>query len=273
MLGTMRLRGRWLERPWGRMRVWEAGAGEPVLAIHGLGGSGRYWAGLARRLGDRWRVVAPDLAGFGRSSDPRRDADRALHLADVDAVIDELVGPLPLTVVGHSLGAVLGALWAGRHPDRTARLALVAAPFPVDDGTDYRGWVDGTERRGRRALVGALRAAWPALSVPIGVARRYPRAVVRDFGRQSLRARAWTLWTLRSDPSLGEEVRIVRVLSGAAPALLLNGETDRTVPREDQDRWADLLPNADRITLPGRGHQLLLRTGFEPLAGWLDGSR
>jgi pimeloyl-ACP methyl ester carboxylesterase len=59
-----RLRGRWLERPWNRIRVWEAGNGDPMFLIHGLGRSGRYFERLADRLEDRFRVVAADLTGF-----------------------------------------------------------------------------------------------------------------------------------------------------------------------------------------------------------------
>jgi 3-oxoadipate enol-lactonase len=43
------------------MRVWEAGRGQPILLVHGLGGSGRYFERLAARLDGRFRVVAPDL--------------------------------------------------------------------------------------------------------------------------------------------------------------------------------------------------------------------
>jgi len=59
--------------------VWEAGEGPVILAVHGLGGSGRYWQGLADAAGDRFRIVAPDLGGFGTSDKPRPRDDRALH--------------------------------------------------------------------------------------------------------------------------------------------------------------------------------------------------
>ena len=108
---------------WGRVRVWEAGSGPTLLAIHGVGGSGRYFRGLAERLGDRYRIVAPDLGGFGASDKPDVAYDRAFHLATLDAV----AGDGPVTLVGHSLGGTFAALWAASRHDRVAGLALVAA--------------------------------------------------------------------------------------------------------------------------------------------------
>jgi pimeloyl-ACP methyl ester carboxylesterase len=84
-----RLRGRDVRRPWGRMRVWEGGSGTPLLAVHGLGGSGRYFQRLASLVGDRFAVVAPDLAGFGASDKPGGESyDRAFHHANLDAALE-----------------------------------------------------------------------------------------------------------------------------------------------------------------------------------------
>ena len=51
------------------MRVWQGGQGPIVIALHGLGGSGRYWHRIAERDAG-YTVVAPDLPGFGGSSKP-----------------------------------------------------------------------------------------------------------------------------------------------------------------------------------------------------------
>jgi pimeloyl-ACP methyl ester carboxylesterase len=127
-----RLRGRWLDRPWGRMRVWEAGRGQPILLVHGLGGSGRYFERLAARLDGRFRVVAPDLAGFGSSEKPKLGYERGAHLEDLDAVAERFGDRAPI-VAGHSLGGLFAALWAARRPDAVRSLAIVAAPFPSPD--------------------------------------------------------------------------------------------------------------------------------------------
>src|SRR5579859_6022963 len=106
----------WVERPWGRLRVYVAGSGPAVLALHGLGGSGRYWEGLARAVQGDVTLVAPDLAGFGRSDQPDVAYDRGFHLDNLDAVVAAIGVAPPSTVVGHSMGGILAALWAERHP-------------------------------------------------------------------------------------------------------------------------------------------------------------
>ncbi len=255
------------------MRVHVGGEGPTVLAIHGLGGSGRYWQGLAERVGDRYRVIAPDLAGFGASDKPHATYDRPMQLANLDGALDpfDRTGDRgAVTVVGHSLGAVFGAIWAARNPGRLRGLALAAAPWPSADGGP--GWA---RREHRPALPfrfagRAVRAAWPAIAVPVGVARGYPAGVAADFGRQTLHGRTRTLYAAIYDPTLVGELSAIRVAIAAdVPQLLVNALDDRTVPFSAQARWAEVLPHAVTREVASGGHQFLLRTGFDPIADWL----
>ena len=264
-----RLHGMWLERPWGRMRVWTSGQGPVVLGLHGLGGSGRYWRGLAERLGGDVTIVAPDMAGFGTSDAPASDVDRSLLLDDVDAVVARFARDDQLRVVGHSMGGVLAALWTARQHERVVSLAMAASPFPDGTAMDLRSRADLQPSAARRAAARAARVIWPALAVPIGWARGYPADVVVDFGRQSVRARAWTMWSLWSDPSLGDELASIAALDVSVPTLLAHARDDRTVPVRAFEEWSRMLPHAVRHDLADGGHQFLLRSRFEPIAGWL----
>jgi len=249
------------------MRVWRGGEGPVVLTVHGLGGSGRYWDGLARRVGHRFTVVAPDLAGFGRSDKPQVEYDREFHLENLDALVRRAAGDGPVLLVGHSLGAIFAALWAADHVGQVSAIALAAAPYASGDGPP--DWARRGPRPGLRVAVGAAKATWPFLGVPLGVARGYPAALVMDFGRQRLHSRWRTLASTVWDPGLPEALEAVRAIPGSIPTLLVNARDDRTVPLADQERWASLLPQAERRVLEGGGHQFLLRSRFEALAGWL----
>ncbi len=266
------MRARRLEMPWGRLKIWEAGEGPTtVLAVHGLGGSGRYWDGLAEALGDGFRVVAPDLGGFGGSSKQRDPADRAFHLATLDRVAESLAEPA--VVIGHSLGGVLGMLWAARRPDAIAGLVMAASPFPSPRADwDPARW-RGARGLGPRALVAAARAAWPVLSVPVQVLGPYPRAVVRDYGRQSIRSRVWTLWSLWGDPGLVPETAAAAttLVASDARVLLAYAEDDRSVGPDNGERWTALIPHAERLEVPTGGHQFLLRDRFVSVAPWIRG--
>lgn len=251
------------------MRVWRGGRGPIVLAVHGLGGSGRYWGGLAQRSGAERTIVAPDLPGFGSSDRPEGDIDRAMLLADLDAVIDTHADESSLDVVGHSLGAVLAALWTARNAHRVRSLALASPPFPHGSAMDHRARADLRPSNGRRLAAKLTRAIWPALAVPIGVATGYPTAVVADFGKQSVRARAWTMWALWSDPDVRAELGHIASLDGSIPMLLAHARDDRTVSMSAHAGWTRVLPSAESHVLDEGGHQFLLRTGFEPFVRWL----
>ncbi len=91
----------------------EAGAGRPVLALHGVGGGAYFFRGLAERLDLQYRIVAIDLPGTGRSVP--LDSSAALDAAslsmdgwvsDLGAFVDLKVGA-PAIVIGHSLGTIL----------------------------------------------------------------------------------------------------------------------------------------------------------------------
>lgn len=261
-----RLHGRDVARPWGRMRVWHGGDGVPLLAVHGLGGSGRYFQGLASRLDERFAIVAPDLAGFGASSKPEDQTyDRAFHLANLDAALEH---DGDVVVLGHSIGGVIAALWAGAHAERVRAVALLSTPYPDGDG----GWGWMREGRPPRKHVFASRVLGPlvpTLSLPIGVARGYPAAVAFDYGRQKLLSRARTMWWALHDPAVrGEVLAIGRTLVDV-PVFLMHARDDRTVGVTAMDRWAQLLPHAERHPLESGGHQFLIRAGADELLEWL----
>jgi pimeloyl-ACP methyl ester carboxylesterase len=252
------------------MRVHVGGEGPPVIAIHGLGGSGRYWQGLVERVGDRFRVIAPDLAGFGASDKPHAAYDRPMQLTNLDAALQTCgERDAPVVVVAHSLGAVFATLWAARHGARLRGLALAAAPWPSADGGP--GWARRDHRPTLpfRVAGRAARIVTPAIAVPAGIVRGYPAGVAADFGRQTLRARTRTLFATIYDPTLAGELAASAGALPDVPQMLVHARDDRTVAFSSQARWAELLPHAELLTAESGGHQFLLRHRFEPLASWL----
>jgi pimeloyl-ACP methyl ester carboxylesterase len=80
-----------------------AGEGPAVLLIHGMVNSSRHWEGVALRLADSYRVIAPDLIGHGDSATPRGDYSLGAHAASIRDLL-ATIGVERATVVGHSLG-------------------------------------------------------------------------------------------------------------------------------------------------------------------------
>jgi pimeloyl-ACP methyl ester carboxylesterase len=250
------------------MRVWEAGRGEPILLVHGLGGSGRYFERLAARLGERFRVVAPDLAGFGSSDKPRIGYGRAAHLEDLDVVAERFGNDAPI-VAGHSLGGLFAAFWAARQPERVRALAIVAAPYPSPD--ERAVWIHEPELpAAARVTIPLAAGAVRLLAVPIGIARRYPPAVAFDYARQTVRSRNRTMRSALYDPSVAADLERVQAFDGRFPILVEHARDDHTVGLDAHERWHALLPSAEHRVVTG-GHQAQLHDGFRALAGWVDG--
>ncbi|ADV67521.1 alpha/beta fold hydrolase [Deinococcus maricopensis] len=101
------------------------GSGPPMLLIHGLSGSRRWWRRNLHALQAHYTVYVVDLVGFGSA---RRQ--RPLGVRESADLIARWMGSLNLTpaaVVGHSMGGHISAHLAARHPDRVAALVLVCA--------------------------------------------------------------------------------------------------------------------------------------------------
>ncbi len=103
------------------------GEGTAVLLIHGLGGSWRYWRRGLDGVRTNHTLYLPDLIGFGRSPKPRGDYSLSMHVEALAPIVAEADGPI--TIVGHSMGAIVGLGLYSRVPHRVKRLILIGLPY------------------------------------------------------------------------------------------------------------------------------------------------
>src|SRR5215207_7786140 len=82
-----------------------AGSGRPVILLHGLAGHAGEWLATMRHLFPRWRTVAVDQRGHGRSTRVSDDLSRDAFADDVAAVIDAAAIESPVVLIGQSMGA------------------------------------------------------------------------------------------------------------------------------------------------------------------------
>jgi pimeloyl-ACP methyl ester carboxylesterase len=203
-----------------------SGVGPPLILVHGLGGSTRWWARNVPALARSCRVHVIDLLGFGRS---RGQCFVLREAAGLLVGMMDRLGLARASVVGHSMGGWIAAYAAAHFPERVERLVLVdAAALPL-------------ERL-------SLRQAWRMVrGLP-----RLPLTLLPVLGTDALRAGPVTVIRALRE-LLGMDIRreLARI---EAPTLILWGEHDATLPVAVGQRLHAHLPQAAFRVIAGAGH-------------------
>jgi pimeloyl-ACP methyl ester carboxylesterase len=114
-----------------------------AVAVHGITSNSRAWVAVARVLGERVALIAPDIRGRARSNELPGPYGVATHVDDLLAVLDAFGLERPV-LVGHSLGAYVVARFAVSHPDRVHALVMVdgGLPIPGTEDVDLHKFLD-----------------------------------------------------------------------------------------------------------------------------------
>lgn len=103
---------------------WGSGERPAIVMLHGLRSYAHTWEPVALPLSDRWQVIALDQRGRGRSDwEPRGDYHTEAYVRDLEALADHL-SLRRFVLVGHSMGGANAFVYASRHPERVAALAV-----------------------------------------------------------------------------------------------------------------------------------------------------
>ncbi len=132
-----RLRYSHVDIPLGRISLFDAGSGAPVVLLHGLGATKASFLPTVAALGRSHRVIALDLPGFGDSVKPLRANYDAAFFADAVVGALDALGIDRASFVGNSMGGRVAIEMGLSHPERTSRLALLA---PSLTWRRKRGW-------------------------------------------------------------------------------------------------------------------------------------
>lgn len=233
----------------------EAGAGVPVLLLHGSGPGVSAWTNWKRSipaLATSFRVIAPDMAGFGYT-------ERASDLAyDIKLWVKHLIGILDAlhieraSLVGNSFGGSLALAAAARFPDRIDRLVLMGTPcdkFTMTPGL-RAGWDYVPSRDAMRATMAHFPHD-PAYITDELVEDRYQASLISG-AQEGLRK-------LLARPAEEGETELSgipeKVVAGIAhPTLVLHGREDRVIPVEMGLRLGRAMPNAEFHMFGNCGH-------------------
>ncbi|MFT6648937.1 alpha/beta fold hydrolase [Pseudophaeobacter arcticus] len=121
-----------LSDPFGSLSYREAGSGEALVLIHGVGMQSAAWAPQIEALSQTHRVLSLDMPGHGGSSPLAEGADLPAYVAWLHAALNALNDALnlgPVNLAGHSMGALIAGGFACSHPKMLRRVALVNGVF------------------------------------------------------------------------------------------------------------------------------------------------
>jgi valacyclovir hydrolase len=221
-----------------RLHYEEAGAGEPLLLLHGgLGTALLHWRRDIPFFAQHFHVYAPDLRGYGQSSPPRdfppdfyeRDA------ADMAAFIESVTGG-SAHILGWSDGAMAALVLAVHRPELVRSMVLVGAEARMlpEEPSTWPAVVD-TDAWGERALQRFIEAQGP---------KNWPGILQAMLdGYQSVFDRA------------GGQIIAHRVHEIRCPTFLVHGEKDTVVPVSHAYELHRDIPNAELHIYPDAGHQ------------------
>lgn len=209
--------------------VREAGEGTPLVLVHGLSGSSRWWDRNLDELAAHHRVLAVDLVGFGRN---RRllGSPLPLSIGETASLLARWLGTLeePVHLVGHSMGGQTALEVAARAPERIRSLTLVAStgiPFRLE---------------ARPHLEAILRPPVELLAFGPRLALDVLRA-----GPGSIALASARLLTKDSREAMAHV---------SAPTLLVWGDSDPVVPLRYAEEIRRRIPQAKLEILEGAGH-------------------
>lgn len=253
---------------------WDGPPGRTFVLVHGLGGSTLSWYAVGPLLAEHGRVLALDLAGFGRTPRDERRSRVSDQRRLVSRFVDATVGDAPIVLAGNSMGGAISMLEAGLEPSRVEGLVLSNSVFPWVWGAypapvvmagfglyqlpRVGEWVSRQRLRG----ISPARAVRAGLSVIAADATSIDRDLVEAHVEQLMRQRDDVdagpafLEAARSLMALGRKPRTARwILQGVkCPVLVIHGRRDRLVPYRFAERAVDGRSGWTLATLHDVGH-------------------
>jgi pimeloyl-ACP methyl ester carboxylesterase len=222
---------------------------ETILLLHGNAESGAAWYGWVPTLARHYRVVRPDMRGFGRSTAMPRDFPWTL-----DVLIDDFVRLMDglqtdrFHLVGAKIGGTIARAFAARRPGRVMTLTVVGTPPPMREGAAERApelaqefETHGVEHWARRTMAGRLGSTFPPEGVEWWIKFMGRTAVSTQIGFMKTIACA----DIRADiPKIG------------CPTLVITTDGSGLASVDETRAWQQQISNSSLLVVPGNSYHV-----------------
>jgi len=230
-----------LETEAGTLVYWQGGQGPTLVLVHGAGHQAGAWSEAAKGLMDRYRLVILDLPGHGESDPSDGPLCMSALYAGVEAVLNGEILDEPPTLVGNSLGAWLGMLYAHRNPDGLERLVAVNGGAVLNDPGDLN-LLPATRAEARHLVNGLRDPSSPYI----------PNFVLDDLVDRSSDGPVARM--MLDMEGMQEYVLNERIAEITTPVDLLWGESDQFMDMEYAAAMDSMLPRSRLTHIGSCGH-------------------
>lgn len=234
--------------------------GPPVLVLHGITASKRYWLPRLMPLAERYRLLLPDLPGFGASPKPVADYNLEFFTAAIQGLLERVAWQdRPIRIVAHSLGTLIAMELAARSPIRVENLVLLSVPRFRDRDHAHQIMIQGSSSYRSLLTVNSVGQSYRQMR-RVGVRltarslRRMPLRVMVDARKFTFRSLSSTLehclMHYRVDPTL-------EALPKDLPICMIHGDADQVA---DYPTLREAVAKDPRIVfhvIHGAGHHPL----------------
>ncbi len=226
----------------------DVGHGEALVFLHGFPFHRELWKPQVQAFKSHYRVIAPDLRGFGASD----ATGNVTAMADFAEDLHDLAATLGLgrfVLIGHSMGGYVALSYAHRYPESLRALVLLgtrSGPDSPEAAAARRALADRTLQAGTDEVIQAMAARMLASPHPPASLQAEVRRLMGASGPPGLAA---ALRGMAARPDAGPWLGDIQV-----PTLVITGEEDAIMPPAEAEALARAIPGATLARLPGAGH-------------------
>ena len=231
------------------LSVTERGSGFPVVLVHGFPLSHRMWDAQAAALADRYRVITPDLRGFGASASTEPFTLES-QADDLHALLAQIKAT-PCVLGGLSMGGYITLAYAKKYPADLRALMLIDTKAEGDtpEGKQARDkMIELARKDGSRAVADQM---LPKLLAKDAATTRpqVAQALRQIMESQPPQTIEHALAALRDRPDRAADLSSINI-----PTLVLVGDQDAITPPEVAERMARGINAAELVVVQGAGH-------------------
>lgn len=231
----------------------EAGYGMPILLVHGFPFDNRIWAAQLGELGATYRVIAPDLRGFGQSAAPDNGYSMDDFAADLVMLLDRL-GIERAVWVGHSMGGYITLAAPRRWPERIPAAVFVCTHARADSKEKQIQRETSAENVMQNGVSDtAYTMMGTIFATDVDRQGEMAQQVYEIMVNAKPHAVAGALRGMASRPDSRDVARKLTI-----PTLVIAGDQDEAVNAELTDELASLIPGAQHVIIPGAGHMPMI---------------